>query len=1232
MKLILSCSVFCISLINWAQTTVNFNYTGSAQTWTVPPCVTSINVVARGAKGGGSNGGNGSIVTATLSVTPGQILQINVGGMGTCGNNSQGWNGGGTGRSANSGANASCGGGGATDIRVAPNGLPNRLIVAGGGGGTGGGTQDAVGGNGGCPNGQNGTSPFGQGGAGGTTTNGGNGGPPWIASGNAGAGGTLGNGGAGATDPCYNNSPGGGGGGGLYGGGGGGSDCFASSPYGGGSGGGGSSLVPAGGSCTTGASGNATNGSLTISYTIGTGVAVASNTGPYCVGQTIQLNVGTATTYSWTGPGGFTSSVQNPILTNASVSNSGVYSVTTVENGCTSTATTNVVVNPLPVVSAGNDQTVCEGGTVTLSGSGANTYTWNNGVVNGIPFTAPLISTSYTLSGTSASGCVNSDDVIVTVIPLPVVNAGPDVSICPNASITLTASGADTYTWNPGASSGSSVNVSPSTTSSYTVTGTLSGCVSTDDVIVTVLPDPTIDAGLDAAICIGSGTILTASGANSYSWDNGLGSGNGFTVSPIVSTTYIVTGTDDNGCLGTDEVVITVNPLPDVDGGVDQQVCEGTFVTLTGSGAATYNWSNGIQNDVPFVQPIGSITYTLSGTDSNGCVNTDDVQVTVIANPVPVITGPTAYCAANPPVLNTTEAYSLYNWSTGSTSPDVTVNSSDNPITVTVTTSEGCEGTSEIFEVEEFSAYNTNSTITICQGQTALIHGQAESTSGTYVGNYVTSFGCDSIASIELIVLPLSAVFAGEDIVQCVGGTVVLSGSGAESYSWSGNIEDNVAFTPPTGTTEYTLTGTDINGCVSTDQVSVTVNPLPSISAGLDQEICQGETVTLSGSGGASYSWTNSISDGVPFIPTATDVYTLTGTDMNGCINTDQVNVVVNSSPTVSAGNDVTICEGVSVTLSASGADSYSWSGNVVDGNSFVPAVGQNVFTVTGTSTNGCTGTDDVTITVTSGPVPTFTVDENIGCSPYSFNLTNTSSGSVNCVWSSTSGDIATGCGTVQMIIENGGCYDITLTTTSADGCIGTFTAVDFVCVEDAPDASISALPGVISSMNPSVNFQNSTTGGDTYLWDFGDNSSGSTLFQPNHTFPVDEPFGYTVMMIAYSPLGCTDTAYTSVEVLEELIFYIPNTFTPDGDIFNQTFQPVFTSGFDAFDFQMLIYNRWGEVVFETNDAEVGWDGTYGLHKGAGYVQDGTYTWRIEFKMKNNDSRKTFTGHVNVLR
>ena len=1446
MRFILLSIILLLSNLSISQTTVNFNYTGSAQNWTVPPCVTSITVVARGAKGGGNNGGNGAIVTATLAVTPGQVLQINVGGMGTCGNNSQGWNGGGTGRAANTSANGSCGGGGATDIRVTPYGLGNRMMVAAGGGGMGGGTQDAIGGAGGCPNGQAGTSPFGQGGGGATTTAGGNGGPPWITSGNAGTAGSLGLGGNGATDPCYNNSPGGGGGGGLFGGGGGGSDCFSSSPYGGGSGGGGSSLVPAGATCTTGASGNATNGSLTITYTVGSGTATPTNTGPYCVGQTIQLNSTAATTYSWTGPNGFSSTLQNPTLPNASAANAGVYSLTTVQNGCTSTGTTAVVVNPLPNVnagpdvsvcqngsvtltasgaisyswspggqttasisvspaitttytvtgttsgcvntgqvvvtvnpiptvnagpdvsictngnttltasgattyswapggqttasitvapvttttytvtgtalgctnsdqvvvtvlatapinagpdvticqgtstilsasggvtytwnngvglgngitvnpnvtttytvsgtdangcigsddvlitvnilpnvSAGADQTVCDGALVTLTGSGALNYSWSNGVSNGVAFSQPVGNTTYTLTGTDANGCVNTDDVVVVANPLPAVNAGPDVSICANGNTTLTASGGTTYSWAPGGQTTASISVAPVTTATYTVTGTALGCTNSDQVVVTVLATAPINAGPDVTICQGTSTILSASGGVTYTWNNGVGLGNGITVNPNVTITYTVSGTDANGCIGSDDVLVTVNILPNVSAGADQTVCDGIPVTLTGSGALNYSWSNGVSNGVVFSQPVGNTTYTLTGTDANGCVNTDNVQVAVVANPIPVITGPTQYCSLNPPVLSTVASYASYTWSTGVTTSTATVTEADNPITVTVTTVQGCSGVSAQYIVQELPAFQTNGSITICAGQSVMIHGVSQTDVGDYTGNFQTALGCDSVSVITLTVNPLPFVFAGDDVVVCQGSSIVLNATGANLYTWTGGVSNNVSFAPSVGSATYTVTGTGINGCVNTDEVVVTVNSLPIVNAGNDQSVCAGQSVMLTATGANNYAWSNGVTNGGAFIPSQTATYIVTGTDENGCVNSDNLTIVVNPIPTVFAGNDLTVCEGVSVTLTGSGATTYSWTGGVTNGVPFVPDTGLNSYTVIGTTSNGCTSIDEVSIFADSAPDVNFTIDTNLGCVPLTINLTATGEDLNNCLWSSTSGNWSFDCGSAQMTIIQGGCFDITLSATSSSGCTGSFTANNIVCAEEAPNTSFTVNPGSVSWIDPSVAMVNSTFGASNYEWYFGDNSPMSTQFQPEHTYPLDVADNYTVMLLAFSAFGCVDTAYSNVEVFEDLIFYVPNTFTPDGDTYNQIFRPVFTSGYDPFDYQLLIFNRWGETIFESNDSNVGWDGTYGLGDQVRYVQDGTYTWRIEFKLKRNDSRKIVSGHVNVIR
>jgi hypothetical protein len=240
------------------STTVNFNFTGSSQSWTVPPCVTSVAVSVSGASGGGTAGGLGATITGNILVNPGDIVSIQVGGTGT--GMLPTFGGGGAGQNSN-GFNDSYAGGGASSISV--NG--SLIIIAGGGGGTGSGNENSYGGNGGCPNGTIGETNLGGGGGPGTLTSGGVGGFLWASGGTqSGQSGVLGQGGNGGIDVTYGIGPGGGGGGGYYGGGGGGSDNFNFTQFGGGGGGGGSSLIPIAFNCIGNNNGN---GAISFTFT-----------------------------------------------------------------------------------------------------------------------------------------------------------------------------------------------------------------------------------------------------------------------------------------------------------------------------------------------------------------------------------------------------------------------------------------------------------------------------------------------------------------------------------------------------------------------------------------------------------------------------------------------------------------------------------------------------------------------------------------------------------------------------------------------------------------------------------------------------------------------------------------------------------------------------------------------------------------------------------------------------
>lgn len=963
----------------------------------------------------------------------------------------------------------------------------------------------------------------------------------------------------------------------------------------------------------------------------------AGNSGPICSGGSLDLTATNVVgaTYSWTGPSGFTSSSQNPVgIIPPSTPGTYDYIVTATVAGVPCTSTTTVTVNANPTIVA-NDVSMCAGGSVGVSAIGGSTYSWSPGTglsaTTGSSVTAnPATTTIYTVTGTSASGCVSTDPVTVTVNPLPIVNAGIDQVVCAGASVTLSGGGASTYIWDNSIINGAAFN--PANTTTYTVSGTsASGCVSTDQVLVTVNPIPTVDAGPDASICSGFSTTLTASGATTYSWSPGGQTTAAISVSPGTTTVYTVTGTSLT-CTASDVVTVSVLTSATINAGVDVSLCAGQSTTLNASGGVTYTWDNSLGNGNGFnVTPASTTSYIVTGTDAGGCVGTDQITVTINANPTPSITGLTQYCTGNTANLSTNAPFTTYNWSTGASSASVNVTTADNPITVTVTNAFGCSATTAAVNVVENSLITNNITETICQGESILIFGNLESTAGVYSQTFTSTSGCDSTVNVTLNVLSLPTVNAGVDQAVCSGTSVTLTATGANNYSWDNSVSNGISFTPNTGTVTYTVIGTDASGCENTDQVDITVNSLPSVNAGQDQAVCIGESVTLTGTGASTYSWDNSVSDGVSFAPNATATYSVIGTSVPGCIGTDQVTITVNPIPTIFAGNDVIVCEGQPVTLTGTGGSTYTWDNGISNGNSFVPPIGNTSYIVTGTSVEGCTNTDQVNVVVNPLPIISFTPDVINGCVPLIVNFTNTTANSSNCVWTLSNGTVLTGCGIISSTFNQAGCYNVTLSATS-NGCSNTFTANNLICVEEVPVASFSATPSVISEFNPLVNFTNNSIGASNYIWNFGDNSIVSTQMNPSYDYSAAGVGSYLVTLIASSPFGCSDTTYSTIQFNDQLIYYIPNTFTPDNDNFNQTFKPIFTSGFDPYDYTLLIFNRWGETIFESHNSEIGWDGTYGNNSEIQMVQEGSYVWKIEFKTNQTDERKLVIGHVNIIR
>lgn len=255
-------------------------------------------------------------------------------------------------------------------------------------------------------------------------------------------------------------------------------------------------------------------------------------------------------------------------------------------------------------------------------------------------------------------------------------------------------------------------------------------------------------------------------------------------------------------------------------------------------------------------------------------------------------------------------------------------------------------------------------------------------------------------------------------------------------------------------------------GCMNAASVTITVMPLPTISAGSDQEICVNESVTLSGSGGVSYVWDNGVTDGVQFFPISDNTYTVIGTDANGCSNTDQVDVIVNSLPDISAGDDIEVCAGDEVTLSGAYGETYFWTGGVIDGVPFVPAATQT-YVVTGTDANGCSNIDQVVVTVNELPMVTLSITTDWFCYTTDLGGPSVSGGSPS-GGSYTGAGIYDNSGTPSFAPSDAGIgdHEITYSFIDANGCLG--SAVDIITVSDCSGLSESSKTYLTVYPNPS--------------------------------------------------------------------------------------------------------------------------------------------------------------------
>jgi hypothetical protein len=707
-------------------------------------------------------------------------------------------------------------------------------------------------------------------------------------------------------------------------------------------------------------------------------------------------------------------------------------------------------------------------------GTGSYSYQLNGGGAIGAPTFSNLAPNTYNVTiNSSGNGCQETYQVTVGAIPQETISVGTGPIICSGQSASITASGNGSIEWFLGGSSigtGTNISVSPSTTTTYQAVLTDSnGCEDTDEVVVTVNALPTVSAGANVAICIGQSTTLTASGAATYAWDSGLGNGQTKTVSPTSTSTYEVTGTDGNGCQNTATVEVTVNSLPTVNAGANQEICDGGSATLTASGAVSYVWDNGPTGATQTVSPSITSVYEVTGTDGNGCQNTDQVEVEVLpvddasftfnnfcdavsANgPTNIATAGGAF-AFNPApgdgaTINSTTG-EIGNFTTGNTySVEYTTNGTCPSSSIQIVTVQSTDDASFTFDNIcignnlPLAPYNIATANGIFDFNVAPIDGAIiNNTTGeisnptlgnTYEVIYTTPTGDCQASSVESVtVYTAPTVVASNDTTICNTEEITISASGADSYTWNNGLGIGVShLISPSSTTLYTVTGTDnTTGCQNFDDVTITVNALPNVLAIASQtEICDGQSLTIDAVGAVTYEWNNNIGAGNTHTisPSVTTTYEVIGEDGNGCENSSSVTIIVKASPNLVVTNDSEICEGDNITISASGADGYVWDNglNPIAAHIVSPNT-TTTYTVTGENANGCQNQGTVTITVNEVPVVNAGDDQTVCAGEEITLIGQTSIGSLS--WDQGVDDgvafVPTATTTYTVTAENNGC------------------------------------------------------------------------------------------------------------------------------------------------------------------------------------------------------------------
>ncbi|UTW66827.1 T9SS type A sorting domain-containing protein [bacterium SCSIO 12643] len=698
-----------------------------------------------------------------------------------------------------------------------------------------------------------------------------------------------------------------------------------------------------------------------------------------CAGDSILLSGISNASVNWNvGPG-------NNFYTKPQTSQTFVVTAQSVQ-GCVTKDSAEVSVLALPSLVINPVPPICEGDAAILYANTNGQLNWNVGVGNNIQL-YPQTTSEYFVTSTGTNGCQSKDSIEVIVHSNPVIFTASTPTICDGDSVQLNAISNGVVNWNVGV--GSSVMVSPATTTTYYATATNAfGCITEDSSTVVVNPNPTLSIAGTAPICMGDSIDLIANSNANIQWNTGTGSV--IRVSPQQNTMYYVTATDNSGCIRLDSVEVTVWNLPGLNIAPVNPICLGESATIQANSNESLVWNTGATNSSIAVSPSVNTTYSVIATDANGCVNSDSIHLTVWPKPTLNVNASDTICEGDSVLLSaTSNAASV--WDVGG-NPVYASPTSSTHYFVTATNNYGCTTMdSTLIVVHVKPQLSVNSVAPICVGQSVVLHANATSAtsvswnagvgntvvinpsnSGVYKATATSIHGCETSDSVWVTVHPLPTLNINNVTPVCYGQPVTLSAIS------NGNVTWNLGAGNPTqvtlGNSTYgTATATNVHGCSQTDSVYVQILPKPWLIVQPSQnEICIGDSVDISVFGNAPVIWNHGVTGNIVVTPQQTQTYKAIVQNNQGCSDSTEVTIKVHDIPTLNIGSDTTICEGAGVLLNGIGNGAITWNSGIPNG-AIVKPQSSTTYTAKIVDVNGCENTKDRFVKV--NPLPLVQMD-----------------------------------------------------------------------------------------------------------------------------------------------------------------------------------------------------------------------------------------------------------------